>query len=154
RHADNPIFRADSARAWERHKVTACQVVRHGGWYVMFYIGFRDVDHAQIGLARSRDGISGWERHPANPILRPGVGKWTPTRSTSRSPSPATAAGGSGPTAAAGRSSRSAWRSTRETTSASPGHEPPDAGRDRHGSAWRPGATLVQSMGPAACSTS
>jgi len=76
KHADNPIFRADSARAWERHKVTACQVVRHGGWYVMFYIGFRDIDHAQIGLARSRDGISGWERHPANPILRPGAGKW------------------------------------------------------------------------------
>ena len=40
------------------------------------YIGFRDRDHAQIGLARSRDGITGWERHPANPILRPGAGKW------------------------------------------------------------------------------
>jgi hypothetical protein len=76
KRADNPIFRADSAQAWERHKVTACQVVRHGGWYVMFYIGFADVDHAQIGMARSRDGISGWERHPANPILRPGAGKW------------------------------------------------------------------------------
>ena len=76
KHAGNPIYRADPARAWERHKVTACQVVRHGDWYVMFYIGFRDIDHAQIGLARSRDGISGWERHPANPILRPGAGKW------------------------------------------------------------------------------
>src|SRR5262249_9797399 len=76
RHPDNPIFRADSARQWERHKVTACQVVRHGDWYEMFYIGFRDVDHAQIGLARSRDGISGWKRHPANPIIRPGAGKW------------------------------------------------------------------------------
>jgi hypothetical protein len=74
--ANNPIFRADSDQAWERHKVTACQVVRDGGWYVMFYIGFRDVDHAQIGVARSRDGISGWERHSANPILRPGAGKW------------------------------------------------------------------------------
>ena len=42
----------------------------------MFYIGFRDRDHAQIGLARSKDGITGWERHPANPIIRPGVGKW------------------------------------------------------------------------------
>jgi predicted GH43/DUF377 family glycosyl hydrolase len=76
KHADNPIFRADPARAWEKHKVTACQVVRQGDWYVMFYIGFRDVDHAQIGLARSRDGISRWERHPANPILRPGIDKW------------------------------------------------------------------------------
>ena len=38
----------------------------------MFYIGFRDQDHAQIGLARSKDGITGWQRHPANPIIRPG----------------------------------------------------------------------------------
>ena len=39
-----------------------------GDWYVMFYIGFRDEPHAQIGLARSRDGITNWQRHPANPI--------------------------------------------------------------------------------------
>jgi predicted GH43/DUF377 family glycosyl hydrolase len=42
----------------------------------MFYIGFRDVDHAQIGLARSRDGLSGWERFPSNPILGPTEGSW------------------------------------------------------------------------------
>ena len=37
---------------------------------------FRDVEQAQIGVARSKDGISGWRRHPANPIIRPGVDKW------------------------------------------------------------------------------
>ncbi len=42
----------------------------------MFYIGFRDIDHAQIGIARSRDGITAWQRHPANPIVRSGTGKW------------------------------------------------------------------------------
>jgi beta-1,2-mannobiose phosphorylase / 1,2-beta-oligomannan phosphorylase len=42
----------------------------------MFYIGFRDIDHAQIGLARSRDGITAWQRHPANPIVRSGTGMW------------------------------------------------------------------------------
>ena len=42
----------------------------------MFYIGFRDIHHAQIGIARSRDGITGWQRHPANPIVRSGTGKW------------------------------------------------------------------------------
>ena len=42
----------------------------------MFYIGFRDEAHAQIGLARSRDGITDWQRHPANPIIRPGEGQW------------------------------------------------------------------------------
>ena len=73
---ENPIFKADPSHAWEQHKVTACQVVPHDGWFYMFYIGFRDVDHAQIGLARSRDGITGWQRLPANPIIRPGRGTW------------------------------------------------------------------------------
>src|SRR5262249_49389893 len=51
RHASNPVFRPEPKNAWERERVTACQVVRQGQWYVMFYIGFRDRDHAQIGLA-------------------------------------------------------------------------------------------------------
>ena len=72
----NPIFRADPKNAWEQCKVTACQVVCRGDWHYMFYIGFRDVNRAQIGLARSRDGVSGWERHPANPIISPGKGQW------------------------------------------------------------------------------
>lgn len=72
----NPVFRADPKQEWEKHKVTACQVVRRGQWYYLFYIGFRDVDHAQIGVARSRDGVTGWERHPANPIIRPGRDRW------------------------------------------------------------------------------
>jgi beta-1,2-mannobiose phosphorylase / 1,2-beta-oligomannan phosphorylase len=76
RHGKNPIFRPDPQNGWEKDRVTACQVVRHGDWYLMFYIGFRDRDHAQIGVARSRDGITGWERHPANPIIRPGKGQW------------------------------------------------------------------------------
>ena len=76
KHEGNPIFRPDPVSAWEKDRVTACQVVRHGGGYVMFYIGFRDRDHAQIGLARSKDGIAGWQRHPANPVIRPGVDKW------------------------------------------------------------------------------
>ncbi len=72
----NPVFRPDANSPWEQHKVTGVQVEQHGGWYVIFYIGFRDVDHAQIGLARSRDGLSHWERHPANPIIRPGKDQW------------------------------------------------------------------------------
>ena len=38
----------------------------------MFYIGFADEHYAQIGMARSRDGIGHWERFAANPIIRPG----------------------------------------------------------------------------------
>jgi predicted GH43/DUF377 family glycosyl hydrolase len=74
--ARNPIFRPDPTLAWERHKVTACQVEQRGDGYLMFYIGFRDEAHAQIGLARSADGITGWQRHPQNPIVRPGQDRW------------------------------------------------------------------------------
>ncbi len=72
----NPVFRPEAKNAWEKDRVTACQVVRQGDGFSMFYIGFRDRDHAQIGLARSKDGLTGWQRHPANPIVRPGKGKW------------------------------------------------------------------------------
>ena len=76
RHDQNPVFRPDQKSRWEKDCVTACQVVKQGDWYVMFYIGFRDQHTAQIGLARSRDGITRWRRHAANPIIRPGAGKW------------------------------------------------------------------------------
>jgi len=72
----NPIFVPDPKNDWEKHKVTACQVIRQGQWHVMFYIGFRDETSAQIGIARSKDGVTGWQRHPANPIIRPGKNQW------------------------------------------------------------------------------
>lgn len=70
----SPVFTADPAHDWERTKVTGSDVHKLHDWYYMFYIGFADVDHAAIGIARSRDGVSGWQRHPQNPILRaPGI---------------------------------------------------------------------------------
>jgi predicted GH43/DUF377 family glycosyl hydrolase len=76
RHDKNPIFRPEPKNDWEKDRVTACQVVKQGDWYVMFYIGFRDQHSAQIGLARSKDGITDWQRHSANPIIRLGKGQW------------------------------------------------------------------------------
>jgi beta-1,2-mannobiose phosphorylase / 1,2-beta-oligomannan phosphorylase len=76
KHKNNPIFRPEPHNDWEKDRVTGCQVIRRQDGYLMFYIGFRDESHAQIGLARSRDGITGWQRHPANPVIRPGPGKW------------------------------------------------------------------------------
>jgi beta-1,2-mannobiose phosphorylase / 1,2-beta-oligomannan phosphorylase len=76
KHESNPIFVPDPANEWERHKVTACQVIRRGDWHMMFYIGFRNEPTAQIGIARSKDGVTGWQRHPANPIVRLGEGQW------------------------------------------------------------------------------
>ncbi len=76
RSAANPIFRPGPTNSWDQYKVTGCQVIRQGDWHYMFYIGFRDEQHAQIGLARSRDGVSGWERNPGNPVVRPGRERW------------------------------------------------------------------------------
>jgi predicted GH43/DUF377 family glycosyl hydrolase len=66
----NPVFKPNPKSSWEKAKVTGCQVIKHGGSYLMFYIGFETVQHAQIGVARSPNGITGWQRHPANPIIR------------------------------------------------------------------------------------
>lgn len=72
-----PVFLPSSEFEWDSYKVTGVQVIRQDGWYIMFYIGFRDDHHAQIGLARSPDGISNWQRHHANPIIEPSLqGGW------------------------------------------------------------------------------
>jgi predicted GH43/DUF377 family glycosyl hydrolase len=76
KHAGNPIFGPDPKNAWEKDRVTACQVIPQKDGFLMFYIGFRDESHAQIGMARSKDGITEWKRHSANPVIRPGVNKW------------------------------------------------------------------------------
>lgn len=72
----NPIFTADPKSPWEKHKVTACQVEKVGDWHVMFYIGFENEGTARICLARSKDGLTNWQRHSANPIVFPGKDKW------------------------------------------------------------------------------
>jgi len=71
-----PVFRADPRFSWEAYKVTGSQVIRRGDHYLMFYIGFKDLHTASIGVARSPNGIDGWIRLPANPILRPTPGQW------------------------------------------------------------------------------
>jgi beta-1,2-mannobiose phosphorylase / 1,2-beta-oligomannan phosphorylase len=76
KHPSNPVLVPSPGTDWEKERVTASQIIFSKGWYYAFYIGFRDVDHAQIGLAQSKDGITGWVRHPANPIVRPTPGGW------------------------------------------------------------------------------
>lgn len=71
KNTGNPVFRSDPGIAWERKKTAACHVLKLKEWYYMFYIGFIHVDRAAIGLARSRDGIAGWERYEKNPIIAP-----------------------------------------------------------------------------------
>lgn len=72
----NPIFAANPESTWEKHKVTAAQVIERDGWFYMFYIGFENEHLARIGIARSRDGLTNWERLPSNPIISPDAEKW------------------------------------------------------------------------------
>ena len=71
--SNNPIFSCNKTNRWEQAKVTACQVIKRNNDHLMLYIGFMNVDYAQIGMARSKDGISGWERFKDNPIIKPGM---------------------------------------------------------------------------------
>jgi beta-1,2-mannobiose phosphorylase / 1,2-beta-oligomannan phosphorylase len=76
KHSANPVLIPNPRNEWEQDRVTAAQILYWKGWYYAFYIGFRDIDHAQIGLARSKDGITGWIRHAEDPIVRPTPGGW------------------------------------------------------------------------------
>jgi hypothetical protein len=76
KYPQNPIFSADKEIQWEHHKVAGCQIVKHRDWYLMFYIGYENDNLARIGVARSKDGITNWERLPANPIISPDKGAW------------------------------------------------------------------------------
>jgi predicted GH43/DUF377 family glycosyl hydrolase len=71
-----PVMQGDPNIAWEKERVTAAHIERWEGYYYAFYIGFKNVNEAAIGIARSRDGIGSWERLPENPIVRPGSFGW------------------------------------------------------------------------------
>lgn len=74
---EEPVFTPDPATLWERARVAGPHVEFYDGWYYLFYIGYEDMFKARIGLARSRDGVTDWERHPQNPILSAGIpGGW------------------------------------------------------------------------------
>lgn len=67
-----PVFTPGPRGSFDQDRVAGACVVVKDDWHIMFYIGFRDVSDAAIGIARSRDGITGWQRHPANPVIAPG----------------------------------------------------------------------------------
>ena len=71
-----PVFSADPSKEFEKYKVTACQVVQRDNDYLMFYIGFLDINFAQIGMAKSKNGIDNWERFSGNPIISPTEDGW------------------------------------------------------------------------------
>jgi beta-xylosidase len=67
-------------QAWEKHAslpygdlVEGPAVVRHNGWFYIFYSGnfccARECNY-MIGVARSRKLLGPWEKNPSNPIMR------------------------------------------------------------------------------------
>jgi predicted GH43/DUF377 family glycosyl hydrolase len=71
-----PVFVPDRTKSWEGCKVTAPQVLQRKSDYLLFYIGFENVYKAAIGMAKSTDGFSNWQRFEQNPIISPSHGKW------------------------------------------------------------------------------
>lgn len=77
RSRQNPVFRPEPENFWEKEIVSACQIIFMDDWHYMFYIGFEDMYKATINVARSRDGITNWQRYPDNPIIAGGPeGSW------------------------------------------------------------------------------
>ena len=76
KYAGNPVFTANPEKEYEQERIGACDILREGDGYLMFYIGYRDIHTACICAARSRDGITGWERVPENPLVLPTPEGW------------------------------------------------------------------------------
>lgn len=73
----NPIFVKEESNFYEKDRIGGCQVIQTQDMgYVMFYIGYEDIDTARICVARSEDGITGWIRSGKNPLVSPQKGAW------------------------------------------------------------------------------
>lgn len=73
----NPVFVCNRQNEYEQNRVGGCQVIKTEDMgYVMFYIGYKDIDTACICIARSPDGFTRWERSSLNPIITPTLGGW------------------------------------------------------------------------------
>lgn len=77
KYGDNPIFACEKKNRFEQDRIGGCSIVKTEDMgYLMFYIGYEDIDTARICVAHSMDGITGWERSPHNPLVEPTAGEW------------------------------------------------------------------------------
>lgn len=76
KYGQNPILTHRDGRYFEVAKVEGSYVIRQNEWYYMFYMGVDGDGITCIGLAKSRDGITNWVRHPSNPIYAATDGAW------------------------------------------------------------------------------
>ena len=68
----NPIFVKGNNGTWDCDRIGGCEVHKlPDGRYIMFYIGYTDINTARIGAAISPDGITRWQRLKSNPLISP-----------------------------------------------------------------------------------
>ena len=60
---------------YDKYKVGGCDVHKTANGYVMYFIGYQNIDNARICKATSKDGIN-WRRSTSNPIISPSKDKW------------------------------------------------------------------------------
>lgn len=73
----NPIFVHGGANAWDKDRIGGCEVHQlPDGRFILFYIGYTDINTARIGAAISEDGVTRWKRLKANPLVEPDTGEW------------------------------------------------------------------------------
>lgn len=76
KYGQNPIFTCAPENEYEQNRIGSCHVLHEEDGYLMFYIGYRDIHTACVCAARSKDGITGWERMKENPLVVPTEGTW------------------------------------------------------------------------------
>ncbi len=73
----NPVLEKNPAKAYEQNRIGGCQMLRHRSLgYLLFYIGYRDINTACICAACSEDGVTNFRRCLLNPIVQPTPGAW------------------------------------------------------------------------------
>ena len=64
-------------KEYERDRIGGCQIIPHPGLgYLVFYIGYRDINTACICAAFSKDGVTDFHRCKENPLVSPTAGEW------------------------------------------------------------------------------
>ena len=74
KYSNNPIMEKNqNSKSLDNYKVGACEVHKINNEYVMFYIGYTDINTARIFVAKSKDGVHNWKRYGKYPIVKPTI---------------------------------------------------------------------------------
>lgn len=76
KYESNPIFEKGTEE-FEKDRVGGCQVIKTDDMgYLMFYIGYKNIDTACVCVAKSQDGKTNFIRSKNNPIVISTKGEW------------------------------------------------------------------------------